>query len=138
MSYDTTRTTRNYHAHGGNEWVVGGKLTVLEGATVEGLTATAAAASAEALGGVKAVTKGEGDTVEVKIGSDSKLYVPSYPEEYTLPAASADSLGGVLAATNQADSTATTIEGLTADFNALLAKLKASGVMLPYPETPEE
>lgn len=29
-------TTRNYHAHGGNEWVVGGKLTFLPGATVEG------------------------------------------------------------------------------------------------------
>lgn len=28
--------TRNYHAHGGNEWVVGGKLTFLPGATVEG------------------------------------------------------------------------------------------------------
>jgi len=136
MSYDTTRTTRNYHAHGGNEWVVGGKLTVLEGATVEGLTATAAAAS-EALGGVKAAAKGEGDTVEVKIGSDSKLYAPAYPEEYALPDASADVLGGVLAAENQADSAATTIAELKTDFNALLAKLKASGVMLPDPETPE-
>lgn len=29
-------TTKNYHAHGGNEWVVGGKLTFLPGATVEG------------------------------------------------------------------------------------------------------
>lgn len=27
---------RNYHAHGGNEWVVGGKLTFLPGAEVEG------------------------------------------------------------------------------------------------------
>ena len=32
MSYNT----RNYAAHGGNEWVVGGKLTFLPGATVEG------------------------------------------------------------------------------------------------------
>jgi len=29
--------TKNYHAHGGNEWVVGGKLTFLPGAKVEGL-----------------------------------------------------------------------------------------------------
>ena len=29
-------TARNFHAHGGNEWVVGGKLTFLPGATVEG------------------------------------------------------------------------------------------------------
>ncbi len=31
-----SESTRNYHAHGGNEWVVGGKLTFLPGATVEG------------------------------------------------------------------------------------------------------
>ena len=30
------RITRNYHAHGGSEWVIGGKLTFLPGATVEG------------------------------------------------------------------------------------------------------
>ena len=29
-------TTRNFHAHGGNEWVIGGKLTFLPGAVVEG------------------------------------------------------------------------------------------------------
>lgn len=29
-------TTRNFHAHGGSEWVVGGKLTFLPGAVVEG------------------------------------------------------------------------------------------------------
>ena len=28
--------TKNYHAHGGDEWVVGGKLTILPGAVVEG------------------------------------------------------------------------------------------------------
>lgn len=30
------RTAKNYHAHGGSEWVVGGKLTFLPGAVVEG------------------------------------------------------------------------------------------------------
>lgn len=29
-------TSRNFHAHGGSEWVIGGKLTFLPGATVEG------------------------------------------------------------------------------------------------------
>ena len=29
-------STRNYFAHGGNELVIGGKLTFLPGATVEG------------------------------------------------------------------------------------------------------
>ena len=31
--------TKNYAAHGGNEWVIGGKLTFLEGAETEGLEA---------------------------------------------------------------------------------------------------
>ena len=31
-----SQSTRNYHAHGGNEWVIGGKLTFLPGAAVEG------------------------------------------------------------------------------------------------------
>ena len=33
---DTTRNTHNYFANGGNELVIGGKLTFLPGATVEG------------------------------------------------------------------------------------------------------
>ena len=32
-----SNTARNYHAHGGGEWVIGGKLTFLPGAVVEGL-----------------------------------------------------------------------------------------------------
>ena len=121
--------TKNYHAHGGGEWVIGGKLTILEGAVVTGITATAAAASVDALGGVKAAAKGEQDTIEVKIGEDGKLYAPAYPETYTLPGAAADALGGVMLAENQADSTASTVSGLKDDLNALLAKLKAAGVM---------
>lgn len=31
-----SNAARNYHAHGGSEWVIGGKLTFLPGATVEG------------------------------------------------------------------------------------------------------
>lgn len=31
------RTTKNYFAHGGNELVIGGKLTFLPGAEVEGI-----------------------------------------------------------------------------------------------------
>jgi len=126
-----THNTRNYAAHGGGEWVIGGKLTVLEGATVEGLTTTAAPASADALGGIKAAEKGVGDTVEAKIGEDAKLYVPAYPEDYVLPAATADTLGGVQLAANQVDSAASTIAGLNIEFNALLVKLKAAGIMAP-------
>ena len=31
-----SQTSQNYHADGGNEWIIGGKLTFLPGATVEG------------------------------------------------------------------------------------------------------
>lgn len=79
-----TYNTRNYAAHGGGEWVIGGKLTFLEGATVDGL-----------------------------------------------PTAAADVSGGVKLAANQVDSTASTIAGLNIEFNALLAKLKAAGIMAP-------
>ena len=33
---DVTRNTHNYFAHGGNELVIGGKLTFLPGASIEG------------------------------------------------------------------------------------------------------
>ena len=36
MSEDRTSTVHNYFAHGGSELVIGGKLTFLHGATVEG------------------------------------------------------------------------------------------------------
>jgi hypothetical protein len=39
------------------------------------------------------------------------------------------SVTGLPVAENQADSTATDVPGLVADFNALLSKLKAAGLM---------
>ena len=47
-----------------------------------------------------------------------------------LPNATTAILGGVKQSTNQADSTATTVELLVTDFNALLAKLKTAGIMV--------
>lgn len=114
----STYNTKNYMAHGGNELVIGGKLTILDGATVTGLADAEqlVPATEEALGCVKAAAKAETDTVPAKIGTDGKLYVPTYPEEVT-PAA------------NQADSMATTVAALKDDLNALLAKLKTAGLM---------
>lgn len=66
--------TKNYQAQNGDEWVIGGKLTIKEGAEIKGL--------------------------------------PSFPS-----------------AENQADSAATTIADLKADFNSLLEKLKTAGIM---------
>ena len=67
MSYNC----KNYTAHGGNETVIGGKLTFLPGATVEGLSDlldfpegsyTLPAATADALGGVRAAANQIGST----------------------------------------------------------------------------
>lgn len=82
-------STRNYHAHGGNEWIVGGKLTFLPGAVVEG---------AEGLFDPAPVAK--------------------------LPFV--------------AESEATTVAALREDFNALLAVLKAAGIMEDKAATPAE
>lgn len=119
-------TSKNYLKDGGDTTVIGGKLEVLEGATVTGLTETAAAASATALGGVKAATKGAGDTVECKIdGTSSKLYVPTYP---VLPvAATAETAGLVKQAVNVAE--AAGANPTAAEFKALLDALIASGVI---------
>lgn len=120
MSYNT----KNYTEQGGEKTVIGGTLEIKEGASVTGLTSTAAPASETALGGVKAAPAGEGDTVEVKIGEDGKLYAPAYPATATESAA-----GLVKMAANQADSTAEDTAALVTDFNALLAKLKDAGLM---------
>ncbi len=78
-----SNVTKNYFAHGGNELVIGGKLTFLSGATVEG---------------------GEG------------LFDNPSGE-------------GSSTAAFQADSTATGVAALREDFNALLAKMRAAGLM---------
>lgn len=111
---------KNYTEQGGDVTHIGGKLIIEEGAEVEGLPGgsgsyTLPVASADTLGGVKAGAKGAGDTVEVRADGEGKLYVPTYPS--------------VPVAGNQADSAASDVAGLLADFNALLAKLKAAGLM---------
>jgi hypothetical protein len=117
MSYNV----KNYTEQGGEKTVIGGTLEIKEGASVTGLPSTPAVISAAtdaAIGGIIADAKTAGDTVEGKIGDDNKLYVPTYP---VMPEQA------VVA--NQADSTAVDEAGLVTDFNALLAKLKAAGLM---------
>nr|WP_278279290.1 head fiber protein [Syntrophomonas zehnderi] len=58
------------------------------------------------------------------MGENGKLYAPAYPATATESAA-----GLVKMAANQADSTAEDTAALVTDFNALLAKLKAAGLM---------
>lgn len=121
MSY----STKNYTEQGGEKTVIGGTLEIKEGASVTGLSANPLlVATEETLGGVKAAAAGEGDTVEIKIGEDGKLYAPTYPTDAT------ESVSGLVKmAANQADSIAEDTATLVTDFNALLAKLKAAGLM---------
>ena len=104
-----THVTTNYFTEGGDELVIGGKLTVLEGAEVEGLSGGGGsymlpAATADKLGGIKV---GSGLTI-----TDGVL-----------------SATGITPAEAQADSTASSYTGLKDDFNALLAKLRAAGLL---------
>ena len=104
-----THVTKNYFTEGGDELVIGGKLTVLEGAEVEGLSGgsgsyTLPAATADKLGGIKV---GSGLTI-----TDGVL-----------------SATGITPAEAQSDSTASSYTGLKDDFNALLAKLRAAGLL---------
>lgn len=112
MSY----SSKNYTEQGGEKTVIGGELEILsgakikadEGAEVEGFgggSYTLPPATTEELGGIKV---GDGLSVE---------------EDGTL---SAD---GITKADNQADSTATEVAELVTDFNALLSKLIAAGLM---------
>jgi len=121
MSYNT----KNYTEQGGEKTVIGGTLEIKEGASVTGLSADPLlVATEETLGGVKAAAADEGDTVEIKIGEDGKLYAPTYPTDATELVS-----GLVKMAANQADSIAEDTATLVTDFNALLAKLKAAGLM---------
>lgn len=122
MSYNV----KNYTEQGGEKTVIGGILEIKEGATVTGITATAAPASAAALGGIKAEASGVGDTVEVKIDTaSSKLYVPTYP---VLPEEATVEVAGIV---KQATNVAEVEEGAPTadDFNALLDALIAAGIM---------
>lgn len=97
--------TLNYTEQGGAVTHIGGSLVIEQGATVTGLAANPlTAASASTLGGVKV---GDG----LAVTADGVLSLNLTP------------------ATTQADSTATTVATLKDDFNALLAKLKAAGLM---------
>ena len=72
-------------------------------------------------GGEKTVI---GGALEIKEGASVTGLSP-----FLLEPATETTLGGVRAAANQADSTATEVTGLVTDFNSLLFKLKAAGLM---------
>lgn len=102
MSYNT----KNYMSPGGDELVIGGKLTVAEGATVTGLTSVPLSAATESqLGCIKV---GAGLEIADGVLSVENLMTP---------------------AENQSESEAETVAELLADFNTLIGKLIAAGLM---------
>ena len=117
-----THNTKNFMAHGGNELVIGGKLTILPGAVVEGLNGGGGGSSgyilpvatASTLGGIKV---GNG----LNITAEGVLYAD-----------------GITPAAAQADSEATTIAALKTDFNALLAALRTAGLLAETTAEPSE
>ena len=114
MSYNS----KNYMEQGAEKWIIGGTLEILPEASITGLSADPLLPATDTtLGGVKAATKAVTDTVSVAVDVDGTLYVPTYPEEIT-------------PAENQADSIAEDAATLVTDFNALLAKLIAAGLMV--------
>lgn len=113
-----TQNTKNFFAHGGNELVIGGKLTFLEGAEVDnfpgesgGSGYTLPAASADTLGGIK-------------VGSGLTIIDGVLSANCAAPAAYV------------ADSEATTVSGLRDAFNTLLAALRTAGLMAAAADTP--
>lgn len=110
----------------GGEIVIEGKITVVDGGQVEGITEVTGAATESTLGGIKAAARGEGDTVEVKIDSTtSKLYVPTYPvvpeEATTETAGTVKQAANVALAAGEAPT--------KTEFDALITALIAAGLM---------
>ena len=66
-------------------------------------------------------------------GSEAPTFdqIRDKPATYAPPEATATVVGGVLAAAAQADSVAADLPTLVANFNTLLANLRASGAVLP-------
>jgi hypothetical protein len=100
MSYNV----KNYTEQGGEKTVIGGTLEIKSGASVTGITTATIVDNLTSTDADKALSAKQGKAL--KDAADLKV------------------------AANQADSTATEVAGLVTDFNALLAKLKAAGIMV--------
>ena len=121
------RNCKNYMTDGGDTLVIGGKLTVLEGATVEGLddggsgssSYVLPTASADTLGGVRI---GDGLTIDA-----TGVLSTEGSEMYT---ATTSSYGTVKMAAKQAPlSSEAELADAIRGFNALLTALKNAGIM---------
>ena len=105
---------KNYTEQGGDRLVIGGTLEIKEGASVAGITTATIVDNLTSSDTDKALSAKQGKAL--KDTADALALV----------------VGGKLTATiadNQAASVASTVAGAVADLNALIAKLKAAGLM---------
>lgn len=112
MSYNV----KNYTEQGGEKTVIGGVLEFGPDAEVKNFP-----------GGGGSEIPTASDTVKGGIKIGDGIYMVG--ETLHLFTARVGMVGGVQAAQNQADSTADSVEGLVADFNSLLASLRAAGIL---------
>jgi len=106
-------TTKNYSTDGGDKFVIGGTLEITEGASVTGITTATIVDNLTSTDATKALSAKQG-----KVLKDAASALTT-------------TVDGKLTATiaaNQAASTETT-NPTVAEFNTLLAALKAAGLM---------
>lgn len=107
--------TKNYSEMGGDKLVIGGALEIKEGASVTGITTATIVDNLTSSDADKALSAKQGNAL--KVTADALANVVSGKLTATI-------------ADNQVASTASTVAGAVADLNALIAKLKESGIMI--------
>jgi len=94
---------KNYTEQGGQKTVIGGTLTIESGATVEGVVSASVVDALNSTSATSALSAKQGKVLNDALTAKTAAF--------------------------QANSEATTVAGLVTDFNALLAKLFAAGMM---------
>ena len=127
------RTCKNYFADGGDTLVIGGTLTIENGATVEGTVSAAVVDSLVSTSATSALSAKQGKVLNDKIVALGPVdNLTSTDATKALSANQGKALkdaADAKVAVNQTDSTAADVPGVVADLNALLAKLIAAGLM---------
>ena len=125
--------TKNYTEQGGEKTVIGGTLEIKEGATVLGVVTAEVVDSLTSTDADKALSANQGKVL--KALADAKVATAAIVNDLTtggiavpLSAEQGKTLGARVAA-NQAASVEASYPTVT-EFNALLSKLKAAGLMV--------
>ena len=126
------RTCKNYKTDGGNKWVVNGTLEIGTGASVTGITTATIVDNVTSTDKDKALSANQGKVLKNLI--DGKVATSAIVNDLTtggvavpLSAEQGKILAGRIAENQAASEEAST--PTVAEFNALLAKLKAAGLM---------